>query len=153
MPNAVKCKKCSNENLIHNLDLGKADAAFRVGGPGQDQPMMENAWKVYMCPSCNSVYPYERFYPAQPSLQQIKAQIIEWLETISQTKRDINEALEQIKSIISANKELVGLPGLQKDELVNEALTPVWEEIDKMWAELKRRRGGRPKGSTTKKVT
>lgn len=143
---AVKCRNCGNENLVHNLDMAKGDGNVRAGGPGQPIPYIGHVWKVYLCPSCSSIFPYDKHYPANPTLTQIHQQIIEWLNALSENKTGVSDAVEQIKSIINANKELVGLPGLEKDELISESLSPIWEELDKVWAELKRRRGGRPKG-------
>ena len=141
----IQCYNCGNNNLIHGLTLGKADAIMSAGGPGQYPNLEGTTWAVYLCIDCSGVYPYPKSYPANRSLQQIYQQILNWCDAKAKRKKEEQDSYDQLMSIIKANKELVGLPGLEKDELISKSLAPLLDRIEGLEAELKRRRGGRPR--------
>lgn len=128
----VECHNCGNDNLVHGLHLAKVDNIMKVGGPGQIPTTVGDRWAVYLCMECNAIYPYPKQYPGNETLRKIYNQIFQWCDQKAKKRKSIDEAIEQLNSIISANKELLGLPGLSKDEAIEKTIAPLWEEIDNL---------------------
>ncbi len=145
MDNPVKCRKCGNENLVHNLTLGKANGSIKTGGPGQDAQLIGMKWAVYLCPVCLGIFPYERFYNTTITLQSIYSQLLDWCDTTLESRNKDNEAISKLQSLIDSAQTLGSLPSFSVDEQIAMAIQPLVDRVIQLEEELKRRKGGRPR--------
>ena len=98
-----------------------------------------------MCPSCGSFYPYPKQYPGNPSLQKTYQAVLDWCHEKATARESIDNAVSKLNSIIEANRDLVGLPGLEKDDIISGTVAPIWDAIHSLENELEKRKGGRPR--------
>jgi len=147
----LHCILCDNDNLIHGFRLAKADSTTLFGGPGQEPKHDGQSWAMYYCPECEGYFPYPKPYPTDRRLQALYTQILQWSLAKAKEKKEFKESIDRVVSILKASKDMPGLPGgLEDDATLETMLKPFRSELDKMWSELKKRKGGRPKGSLNK---
>lgn len=156
----VQCEHCGNDQLLHGADLKLGtlnNMLANIGGPGQVPPTMGNQWAVYLCPRCGAIFPYRKHYATQPQLQAQYEKIVKLCKERMNRQKNLEELGEKLEGILESFKvtsALPGGPGSNEDQQsMQHELTEIRKELAEMRAEIKRRRGGRPKGSktTTKK--
>ena len=144
----VKCDNCGRDDrLIHGLIFGKLNGLLSIGGPGQIPPTMGTQFAMYICLNCDGIFPYRKHYAAQPQVQaQYESIMKACVERIARTNK-LEEGIKQIESIQGARKSLAILPGATGsfESQISAAVAPLKEEIEKLKAELMKRRGGRPR--------
>ena len=102
---------------------------------------------MYLCLNCDGIFPYRKHYAAQPQMQaQYETLMKACKERIARTNK-LEEGIKQIESIQGARKSLAILPGATGsfESQISSAIAPLKEEIEKLKAELMKRRGGRPR--------
>lgn len=149
-----KCHNCRNTLLVDFGVAGQWDSIISDGSPGTTPNIMGTRWAVYYCTSCGFVGPWAKQYAASANLAKEYKEFLTFCKGVY-SKRQIPSTLdEKLKSLMDAQNILEGFPNPNQnnfDEALSNALRPVIERLDAAEEELKKRRGGRPKGSKTKR--
>jgi len=140
----LNCHNCGNNNLLHNLTLAKASTVGMIGGPGSLPQFIGERWAVYYCIACESFFPYPKVYIGQPKLQSMYQTILSWCDAQCQLRKQQDEHLKRLVSIIESNKDLLGLPGQREDSLES-SLKPIADRLDSLEREVRSKKGGRPR--------
>lgn len=156
-----KCDNCGSEWLFNVGKCGRWNATLHTGGPHSEPHPMGIQWAYYKCRDCGFMAPWKKGWAAgSRELQnQYKKQLEECREIFNRQNK-LTQQLEKFKGLIDANETLSSLPSTGSSVDTHAAITSLQEQLDEalkkiedMKAELKRRRGGRPRKKTTTKKT
>jgi hypothetical protein len=143
----LKCEECGNEDLIHGLKLYKVNSLLSTGGPAQEPPVMGPQWALYMCPICDAIYPYKKYYPGTRELQATYEKLHKFFKERLDRRISLNEKSKKIEALIESSKTLSSLPGGASglEAMLSQVIGPLRERVELLEGEAKKRKGGRPK--------